>query len=596
MLAIGQTLRHRYYTSRLLGRGGMGAVYLAQDIQQPGCWVAIKELIPDPHASSRALAQARGQFQSEAQVLMALQHPNLPRVYEYFSEGGNEYLVMQYIQGRNLLEIAADDWGQGRSLGESRVLGWAMQIMDVLEYLHGQRPYPVLHRDIKPQNIILTPGGELYLVDFGLVKLLDPRNPQTMTVLRGLGTPEYAPPEQYASSGVHTGAYSDIYALGATLYHLLTGQAPPTATDRLLPPSLAKPLIPPRQLNLAISPSVEGTLVKALELEPAQRFASAGEMRRALLATPDSMGGVSPPVSSSKATATLLSGVRGLPRVAMVGAGLVVVGVVVALAMALSGTPTVTSLATHSPTAMPTETLATLPSPTSPPALGNLSVTVDENTPTPTASPASSSPTQTPTRTPVPSATPTAAHTPAAMPTPVPTASVVEDFGVYDDGQLQSAYAMNAAWGTNAGSIHLDSRAGAPVMVLNYAVNGAPPDDYIVLERCFVPGQDWSGADYLQVWAQNDNLPKQLIVQFGEGQRCAGEPFSGEVWRAFVAVAPGQAGLITLPLSDFEWADWSPSQDHQMELSQIGYFALGIQGSGMASGSISFGPVLLVQP
>ncbi len=283
LLTSGTILHNRYRIICLLGQGGMGAVYLAEDMPQGNRWVAVKEMIPDPNANTHALAQARTQFWREAQVLMSLRHRNLPQVYESFAVGGSEYLVMQYIEGRNLPDIAVADWQQGRALGESRVLGWAMQIMDALEYLHGQRPYPVLHRDIKPQNIILTPGGELYLVDFGLVKLLDPNNPQTMTALRGMGTPEYAPAEQYASAGVHTGPYSDIYALGATLYHLLTGQPPSTATDRLLPAPMNRPLVPPRQLNPAISPHVEQALVKALELAPADRFTSVTEMRRALL-------------------------------------------------------------------------------------------------------------------------------------------------------------------------------------------------------------------------------------------------------------------------------------------------------------------------
>lgn len=282
-LAQGQILQNRYRIVKELGRGGFGRVYLAQDMQQGNRWVAIKEMIPDPNASAHALAQARTQFRREAQVLMSLRHHNLPQVYENFAEGGNEYLVMQYIEGRNLLDIAAADWQQGRTLGESRVLGWAIQIMDALEYLHGQRPYPVLHRDVKPQNIILTPGGELFLVDFGLVKLLDPNNPQTMTALRGLGTPEYAPPEQYATGGTHTGPHSDVYALGATLYHLLTEQPPSTATDRLLPAPMTEPLVPPRQLNPAISLLAEQALVKSLELAPADRFTSVAEMRRALL-------------------------------------------------------------------------------------------------------------------------------------------------------------------------------------------------------------------------------------------------------------------------------------------------------------------------
>jgi serine/threonine protein kinase len=421
VLASGQTLHQRYYIHRLLGQGGMGAVYLAQDLQQGGGWVAVKEMIPDPNANLHALAQARMQFQREAQVLMGLRHANLPQVYETFSEGGNEYLVMQYVEGRNLLEIAAADWGQGRSLGESRVLGWAMQIIDALEYLHGQRPYPVLHRDVKPQNIILTPGGELYLVDFGLVKLLDPNNPQTMTALRGLGTPQYAPPEQYATGSTHTAPYSDVYALGATLYHLLTGQAPPSATERLLPAPMTKPLVPLCQLNPSISPPMEQALLKALALAPADRFASAGEMRRALLGqTPQKKA---PVWAVAGAAVTLL---------------LLVVAVLILVARPRPATPTPAPLAvaptptfTHTPSLISTDTPVP-PTPTGTPNVGAtetaLAALILEGvsgtqtaesqkwTPMPTDTP---TPTLTPTHTPTQKPTPTWTPTPTIPPAPL---------------------------------------------------------------------------------------------------------------------------------------------------------------------------------
>jgi tRNA A-37 threonylcarbamoyl transferase component Bud32 len=398
-LAQGQILQNRYRIVRLLGQGGMAAVYLAQDMQQGNRWVAIKEMIPDPNAGPQALAQARTQFRREAQVLMSLRHHNLPQVYENFAEGGNEYLVMQYIEGRNLLDIAATDWQQGRTLGEGRVLGWAIQIMDALEYLHGQRPYPVLHRDVKPQNIILTPGGELYLVDFGLVKLLDPNNPQTMTALRGLGTPEYAPPEQYATGGTHTGPHSDVFALGATLYHLLTGQPPSTATDRLLPAPMTEPLVSPRQLNPAISLPVEQALVKALELTPTGRFTSVAEMRAELLAA--------------------LPRKRHLPNWLAAGVvGLLVVGILIGALLAGvlglgRGTATPTTIAWVTPTPIP------------------LTETPVPPTDTPTIPPPSPTPTRKPMATPTATRTPTASlivsPTPASQFHLVSLASIAND-------------------------------------------------------------------------------------------------------------------------------------------------------------------------
>ena len=156
-------------------------------------------------------------------MLANLDHPNLPKVSDYFSDGGNEYIVMEYVEGEDLASVLAR---HGGPLPEQSVLPWADQVLDALEYLHGQRPNPILHRDIKPANIILTPQGRIKLVDFGLVKLLDPNNPHTATAMKGMGTPEYTPLEQYASGVGHTDARSDIYALGATLYHLLTGVGP----------------------------------------------------------------------------------------------------------------------------------------------------------------------------------------------------------------------------------------------------------------------------------------------------------------------------------------------------------------------------------
>lgn len=276
LLTPGMTLHHRYDIMRLLGQGGMGAVYLAEDNRLRGRLCAIKENLPDPNASPHELTQVREQFKKEARVLARLDHPNLPKVSDFFSESGREYLVMDYVEGEDL-ESAQQR--VGGPLPEKPVLLWTQQVLEALDCLHHQQPSPIIHRDIKPANIRLTPQGKVKLVDFGLVKLLDLSNPRTKTIQRGLGTPEYAPLEQYASGRDHTDGRSDIYSLGATMYHLLTNVAPPDVHQRLMNPAL---LVPPRQLNPQISANTERVVLRSMEIHANQRYQNAKEMKQEL--------------------------------------------------------------------------------------------------------------------------------------------------------------------------------------------------------------------------------------------------------------------------------------------------------------------------
>ncbi len=270
-LNSGQIVGERYRVLRLLGQGGMGAVYRAWDtrLNRP---VALKEMVPQSGLDVSMLAQLRQQFQQEAQVLATLVHSSLVRVTDYFSWGSNEYLVMDFVEGGSLAERIQQEGAQP----EAQVLAWAGQLLDALSYCHERG---VIHRDIKPQNIIITPEDRAVLVDFGLVKLWDPRDPRTRTVMRGAGTPEYAPPEQYDMGLGHTDPRSDVYSLGATIYHALTGQVPPTATQRMASPAS---FVPPRRANAAIKPATEAVVLKALEMAMERRYQSAKEMAQAL--------------------------------------------------------------------------------------------------------------------------------------------------------------------------------------------------------------------------------------------------------------------------------------------------------------------------
>jgi hypothetical protein len=183
---------------------------------------------------------------------------------------------MDYVEGEDLASMLER---VQQPLAEESVLNWADQVLDALTYLHGQRPQPIIHRDIKPANVRLSLHGRVRLVDFGLVKLFDASHPETKVELRGLGTPAYAPLEQFASSDEHTDARSDIYALGATMYHLLTNLYPPDVHQRILHPEV---LLPPRLFNPHLSENTEQVVLKAMAIHPDHRYQSVEEMRQAL--------------------------------------------------------------------------------------------------------------------------------------------------------------------------------------------------------------------------------------------------------------------------------------------------------------------------
>jgi serine/threonine protein kinase len=277
-LKAGEILRGRYRVQRIIGQGGMGSIYLADDIRLEGRQCALKEVENDRSLPPELLKEAREQFLREATVLARLDHPNLPKVSDFFSIGNRDYLVMDFVPGKDLRTLMLEARQAGVFLPENDVLDWAAQLADALIYLHNQAP-PLLHRDIKPSNLKLTPSGLLKLVDFGLVKVLAPGE-VTITVLQGQGTALYTPLEQYGGDSRHTDVRSDIYAFGATLFHLLTNQAPIDARERFLHPESQVSL---RDINPEISPKTDRAVQWAMSLHPDERPESVDRFRLSLL-------------------------------------------------------------------------------------------------------------------------------------------------------------------------------------------------------------------------------------------------------------------------------------------------------------------------
>jgi len=282
MLRTGTVLRSRYKIVQAIGQGGMGAVYEAQDTVLAGRTCAIKEVRLDPDMTLEARRQAQEQFYREASVLARLDHPTLPKVSDYFSEADLDYLVMDYVPGRDLKDIMNEARRAGMFLDESDVLNWTAQLCDALIYLHSQDP-AILHRDIKPSNIKLTPDGRIKLVDFGLVKVLaDDDSNRTLTVVQGRGTAAFTPLEQYGGDTGGTDIRSDLYSLGATVYNLLTNQPPLDAKRRFLNPGA---LQTPRAVNPEISSATERAVLAAIAMHPDQRPSSVAEFRAMLFST-----------------------------------------------------------------------------------------------------------------------------------------------------------------------------------------------------------------------------------------------------------------------------------------------------------------------
>lgn len=266
-LQPGITLQDRYLILGSIGSGGMSSVYKGRDLHFPNVTklVAVKEMInlaSDPTMHEMIIKN----FERESDMLATLVHPAIPRIYDYFSHESSSYLVMEFIEGQDLEAILRESEG---FLDEEQVISWAVELCDVLSYIHNHKPQPVVFRDMKPSNVMIDQLGHIRLIDFGIARNFQPGEKGTM-----IGTEGYSPPEQYRGEASPAG---DIYALGATLHHLLTSRDP-----RAEPPfSFAER--PIREINPEVSPQLEEAVRVALAYEPDERYPSAEAFKEALL-------------------------------------------------------------------------------------------------------------------------------------------------------------------------------------------------------------------------------------------------------------------------------------------------------------------------
>ena len=260
-------LVERYAIQEIIGVGGMGSVYRARDLHFPNVlkFVAVKEMInsaPDPVIRNTIVQN----FEREANILVTLAHPSIPKIFDYFTHDDRSYLVEEFINGKDLEAILSQST---TFFSEERVAGWAIELCDVLHYLHTHKPEPIIFRDMKPSNIMINQSDHVVLVDFGIAKIFRVGQKGTM-----IGTEGYSPPEQYRGEA---SPLADIYSLGATLHHSLTRRDP-----RLEPPFTFSER-PIRQINPSVSLDFEVIVNTALQYNPSDRFQTIDDMKESLL-------------------------------------------------------------------------------------------------------------------------------------------------------------------------------------------------------------------------------------------------------------------------------------------------------------------------
>jgi serine/threonine protein kinase/Flp pilus assembly protein TadD len=321
-LPIGTILDGKFKIVQVLGEGGMGTVYKVELVGRPGYFRAVKELLINPNTGAEERRSAIERFDKEIDLLFNLKHPRIPSFMLSFQERGNYYFVMEFVPGQSLDRLLEKNKGP---LKEEDVIKWMMQVCEALSYIHSFNP-PIILRDLKPGNVMVTPGGDVQLIDFGIARRFDP-NKRTNT--ENLGTISYASPEHLGSLTapgqrrsshnpgklVQTDARSDIYSLGATMYHLLTNYEPDPIQTPATGSILAKnPRLRTVRVNNTVVCPVEQVIIKAMQQNPAQRFQNAEAMRIALQ---QCLPNYAPPTtvqipSAASANATIIVPANGL--------------------------------------------------------------------------------------------------------------------------------------------------------------------------------------------------------------------------------------------------------------------------------------------
>ncbi|HQP08423.1 MAG TPA: serine/threonine-protein kinase [Anaerolineaceae bacterium] len=288
----------------------MGSVYRARDLHFPNAnkVVAVKEMVI-PSAEISVINGIVMNFEREANILVTLSHPSIPKIFDYFTIKERSYLVLEYIHGKDLEAVLNSVKG---FFPEDQLIIWAIELCDVLSFLHNHRPEPIIFRDVKPSNIMINQQGHVVLIDFGIAKNFKTGQKGTM-----IGTEGYSPPEQYRGEATHL---ADIYALGATLHHLLTRRDP-----RIEPPFTFNER-PIRSINPAVSDGFEAVVMRSLQYDPQKRYQTADEMREALLSVAGKTGALNRAAykkvpssqgeklfSSGNSNAKMRSGVLRLP-------------------------------------------------------------------------------------------------------------------------------------------------------------------------------------------------------------------------------------------------------------------------------------------
>ena len=267
-LQPGVTLQNRYLIHSVVGVGGMGAVYRARDLHFPNVvkLVAVKEMVNQARDALVRSTIVRN-FEREANLLATLEHPAIPRIYDYFSHNERSYLILEFVNGKDLEAVLNET---EELIPQEKIIRWGVELCDVLSYLHDHKPETIIFRDMKPSNVMIDQFNHVVLIDFGIAKPFQGVQRGTM-----IGTEGYSPPEQYRGEAT---PLADIYALGATLHHLLTRRDP-----RLEPPFSFSER-PIRPINPNCPAQLEQVVYKALQYTPADRFQSAAEMKDALMA------------------------------------------------------------------------------------------------------------------------------------------------------------------------------------------------------------------------------------------------------------------------------------------------------------------------